>query len=242
MTIPKVIHYCWFGKKELPQSVINCINSWKKYCPDYEIKQWDESNFDIHKYDYTEEAYSKGKYAFVSDVARLDIIAREGGIYLDTDVELIKNIDKLLSYQAFMAMESENRVATGLGMGACKNHPFIIENLNEYKNRHFLLKNGKIDTTTCVTITSNLINKEYGKLSNQTAYFKDMVVYEPEVFCPLNLETNRLSISSNTLAIHHYDTTWKDGKDKFLKMKIKLRKFLGSNLYEKIKNIVKTHQ
>lgn len=242
MTIPKVIHYCWFGKKELPQSVINCINSWKKYCPDYEIKQWDESNFDVHKFLFTEEAYKCGKYAFVTDVARLEIISREGGVYLDTDVELLKNIDSLLESSSFMAMETVGRVNTGLGFGATKNHPFIIENLRAYYNRHFLLANGKLDTTSCVTVTTNLLEKRYGKLSNQTAYFKDMVVYEPKVFCPLNLETNRLSISSSTLAIHHYDATWKDGKDKFLKMKIKLRKFLGSNLYEKIKNIVKTHQ
>lgn len=242
MTIPKTIHYCWFGGKDLPDSVIKCIDSWKRYCPDYEIKQWDETNFDIHKYDYTEEAYSKGKYAFVSDVARLDIIAREGGIYLDTDVEIIKNIDKLLSYRAFMAMESENRVSTGLGMGACKNHPFIIENLNEYKNRHFLLKNGKIDTTTCVTITSNLINKEYGRLTNNTVNMANLTIFSTEVFNPFDFIKNKLNITDHTLAIHHYDATWKDGKDKFLKMKIKLRKFLGSNLYEKIKNIVKTHQ
>lgn len=237
--IPKVIHYCWFGKGELPDSVQRCISSWKKYCPDYEIKQWNESNFDIHMYQYAEEAYMHGKYAFVSDVARLEIIKNEGGIYLDTDVELLKNIDSLLKYPAFMAMETADRVATGLGFGATKNHPFIIQNLNQYKDRHFILSSGKADYTSCVTITTDLIHSKYGMLSNHTVNFEELIIFSSDVFCPFNLETDKLTITPETVAIHHYDATWKDKPDKFLKLKIKLRRIIGSRNYDYIKRVLK---
>jgi len=125
MSIPKIIHYCWFGNNELTQSALDCINSWKKYCPDYTIIRWDETNFDVNKYVFTKEAYEMKKWAFVSDVARLDIIYNNGGIYLDTDVELIRNIDSLLKDELFIGFENKEYVANGLGFGAVKGNEII---------------------------------------------------------------------------------------------------------------------
>lgn len=116
--IPKIIHYCWFGGGELPQMQKKCIESWKKFCPDYEIKEWNESNYDVHKVPYISEAYDAGKMAFVSDYARLDIIYKHGGIYLDTDVEIIKSLEPLLEHTCFLGAERDGIVATGLGFGA----------------------------------------------------------------------------------------------------------------------------
>lgn len=237
--IPKIIHYCWFGNNPLPENVRKCIASWEKYCPDFEIKQWNESNYDVNKYDYTREAYEKKKYAFVSDVARLDIVSNFGGIYLDTDVELIKPLNLFLDDKLFMGMETPGRIATGLGFGAIKGHHVIQENLAEYKNRSFILPNGSVDETSCVTITSNLLKKIYGRSFKSDTFTDDIRIYSPDVFCPFNFETNKLLLTDRTVAIHHYDATWKSGDDKFLRIKIKMRRILGSEVYDFVKSYFK---
>ncbi|TNU75055.1 glycosyltransferase family 32 protein, partial [Lactococcus cremoris] len=135
--IPKVIHYCWFGGQPLPESALKCIESWRRFCPDYEIKQWSEKNYDVNKIQYIKEAYQEKKFAFVTDVARLDIIWNEGGIYLDTDVELIKSLDELLYNSLYLGMERAGRVNTGLGFGAEVNHPIVRANLELYTNIPF---------------------------------------------------------------------------------------------------------
>ncbi|WP_312065996.1 glycosyltransferase family 32 protein [Leuconostoc lactis] len=234
-SIPKIIHYCWFGNNPLPENVRKCIASWEKYCPDFEIKQWNESNYDVNKYDYTREAYDKKKYAFVSDVARLDIVSNFGGIYLDTDVELIKPLTLFLDDKLFMGMELPGRISTGNGFGAIKGHHFIQKNLAEYKNRKFVLPNGHIDETSCVTITTNLLKKLYGLPFNNDTFVDDISIYSPDVFCPFNIETNKLLLTDRTVAIHHFDATWKSGDDKFLRIKIKLRRLLGSEFYDFVK-------
>lgn len=233
--IPKIIHYCWFGNNPLPEKVRKCIVSWEKYCPDFEIKQWNELTYDVNKYEYTREAYDKKKYAFVSDVARLDIVSHFGGIYLDTDVELIKPLDPFLYDNLFMGMEIPGRIATGLGFGAIKDHHFIQDNLAEYKNRSFVLPNGKLDETSCVTITTNLFKKKYDLSLKNDTFVDDIKIYSPDVFCPFNLEANKLVLTNRTVAIHHYDATWKSGDDKFLRIKIKLRRLLGSEFYDFVK-------
>ncbi|KRN31272.1 epso [Weissella halotolerans DSM 20190] len=222
----------------MPDSVKACIASWEKFCPDFEIKQWNEDNFDVNARAYTKEAYNAGKYAFVTDVARLAIIKNEGGVYLDTDVELIKPLDNLLAYSAFMGMETKGRVNTGLGFGAVKEHPFIIKNLAAYDNRHFLLPNGKFDETSCVTITTNLLNTQVN-LSDQTTRMDDMIIFEPAVFCPYDLMRDTLKITDKTVAIHHYDASWKDGKDNLIRLKMKLRRLLGSKFYDAMKAVIK---
>ena len=130
--IPKKIHYCWFGRNPKPKLAEKCISSWKKHCPDYEIVEWNEDNFDINKYSYAKYCLDNQKYAFLSDFARLIIVSEEGGIYFDTDVEIVRNFDDLLNNEAFYGFETNEYVATGLGFGAEKNHVTVNEMLKEY--------------------------------------------------------------------------------------------------------------
>ncbi|MFZ2647445.1 MAG: glycosyltransferase [Lactococcus chungangensis] len=229
--IPKVIHYCWFGGNPLPESAIKCIESWKKFCPDYEIKQWSEENYDINKIQYVKEAYQEKKYAFVTDVARLDIIYHEGGIYLDTDVEIIKSLDQLLDNSLYLGMETTGRVNTGLGFGAEPKHKFVKDNLNLYADIPF------VSNITCVTYTTNML-KRYGlRNRNELQQLETILVLPTEYLCPLILETNRLKITENTYSIHHYDMSWKDKKDRLIRFKIMLRRWLGDFLYDKMKQL-----
>ena len=131
--IPKIIHYCWFGRNPLPKTAEKCIRSWKKYCPDYEIIRWDESNFDVNCNEYCREMYEQEKWAFLTDYVRLRVVYENGGIYLDTDVEVIKPLDDLLHNSAYMGLETTDKVATGLGFGAERNHWFIGENMKYYE-------------------------------------------------------------------------------------------------------------
>jgi mannosyltransferase OCH1-like enzyme len=229
--IPKVIHYCWFGGNPLPETAIKCIESWKKFCPDYEIKQWSEENYDINKIQYVKEAYQEKKYAFVTDVARLDIIYHEGGIYLDTDVEIIKSLDQLLDNSLYLGMETTGRVNTGLGFGAEPKHKFVKDNLNLYADIPF------VSNITCVTYTTNML-KRYGlRNRNELQQLGTILVLPTEYLCPLILETNRLKITENTYSIHHYDMSWKDKKDRLIRFKIMLRRWLGDFLYDKMKQL-----
>ena len=144
--IPKIIHYCWFGGKEKPQSAIKCINSWKKFFPDYEIKEWNESNFDVHSIPYTHDAYEAKKYAFVSDYARFWILYRYGGLYFDTDVEVIRPMDDLIAKGSFMGCEIDHgenySVAAGLGLAVVPGHPLYKQFLDIYATLPFFLENG----------------------------------------------------------------------------------------------------
>lgn len=146
--IPKKIHYCWFGGNPKPEIIETCIASWHAFCPDWEIVEWNESNYDVSAYPYMQEAYEAKKWAFVSDVARLDIVAKHGGVYLDTDVELLAPIDELVQQDAFYIFETERNIATGLGFGAAAGHPTVTAMLRYYEGRSFL-KNGKPDLTPC---------------------------------------------------------------------------------------------
>ncbi len=138
--IPKIIHYCWFGGSELPEVAQECIASWKKYCPDYEIKRWDESNYDVEKNQYTREAYLNKKWAFLTDYARLDILYNEGGVYMDTDVKIIKPITPLINQGAFMAFEQRGRVNTGIGFACEPGNTIVGENKRYYENKNFVIK------------------------------------------------------------------------------------------------------
>ena len=139
MTIPRKIHYCWFGKGELPDLAVYCINSWKKYCLDYEIVRWDESNSDLSSCNFVIEAYRQKKWAFVSDYIRLKVIAEHGGIYLDIDVELLKSLDGLLELDSFMGFEESRPyyVNSGLGFGAGKNNENIKKLMDSYEQVSF---------------------------------------------------------------------------------------------------------
>lgn len=251
MTIPKVIHYCWFGHNPLPESVETCIASWRKLCPDYEIKRWDESNFDVSQHPYTRAAYEAKKYAFVSDVARLQILHDEGGFYLDTDVELLQSLDSLREHSLVLPLETKSTLNTGLGFGAEPNHPFLKFNLLAYKHRSFVKDNGNYDLTSCVTITTDVLksfpepwrklNQELKthvpgqKLTLRDSLFT-LTVLPMEFMAPINLETGKMTLTPHTISIHHYDATWQDHKPRFVGLKIKLRRLLGSRLYDAIKD------
>ena len=207
--IPKVIHYCWFGHNPLPESMEQCLNSWKKYCPDYEIKCWDESNFDVSESLFCYQAYEAKKYAFVTDYARLKIIYEEGGIYLDTDVELIRSLDTLLDNQLFFGAEGIANVATGLGFGAVPKHPVVEENLRIYTNLSFIDAEGQIIAKNCPYYT-NQICRKYGIEFPITQIQQTdlMTVYPNEYFNPYDWKNNIVNITTNTFSIHHYAATW----------------------------------
>lgn len=205
--IPKIIHYCWFGGKPLPKLAQKCINSWKKYCPEYEIIEWNEENFDLNYNDYVKEAYQAKKWAFVSDVARLYALVNYGGIYMDTDVEIIKPIDDLLEYEALSGFESDTQIPTGL-MACEKGNKMFEEFLEDYKNDHFLKKDGSLDMTTNVTrITNKCLG--YGLVPNNTLQcINGFTLLPKEYLCPKDYVSNELIITENTYTIHHFNGSW----------------------------------
>lgn len=158
--IPKIIHYCWFGNNPKPDIVKRCIASWEKYCQGWEIKEWNESNFNVESMPYIKEAYDQKKYAFVSDVARLQIVYQAGGVYLDTDVELLGSIEFLLENEAFFAFESNRNINTGLGFGATENHEAIKKMLEHYKEKHFIVDN-KMCLVPCPAGNSENLSQLY---------------------------------------------------------------------------------
>lgn len=207
--IPKKIHYIWFGGKPLPKEVKKCINSWKKYCPDYEIIEWNESNYDLEKNEYVKKAYEQKKYAFLADYVRLDVIYEHGGIYLDTDVELIKNLDNLLENDGYIGMEEIGTINTGQGFGAKKHHPFIKENKEYYEKNKFWDSNGNFEKVICVEITTKLLKAHGLKEINKMQKIANMKIFPVEYFCPIVMGTNKLKITKNTYSIHHFAATWK---------------------------------
>ena len=156
--IPKTIHYCWFGGNPKPEIIEKCIASWEKYCPDWEIIEWNESNYDVTRTPYTKEAYESKKWAFVTDVARLEIVHRYGGVYLDTDVELFCSLDTVADCEAFYIYETDRNIATGLGFGAVAGHFTLEEMLKEYEGRHFVV-NGKMDLSPCPAKNTEALRK-----------------------------------------------------------------------------------
>lgn len=210
MKIPKVIHYCWFGENQISEEYKKCILSWKKYCPDYKIKEWNEDNFDIHSNKYVEEAYNAKKYAFVTDYVRLYALYTEGGIYMDTDVEVLKPLDRFLDESAFSSFESNDMIPTGI-MGAEKENVWIKDLLDEYKDLRFIKEDGTFDTTTNVIRITNLTVNKYG-LIQKSSYqkLKDGIVtiYPFDYFCPKDWKTGKINLTENSYTIHHFSGSW----------------------------------
>ena len=231
MSIPKVIHYCWFGKGELPKLAKKCIRSWQKYCPDYQIICWNEDNFDISSNRYMKEAYEAGKWAFVSDYARLQIIYEQGGIYLDTDVELLKPLDHLLNAKGFMGFDEKGIVATGLGFGAEAGNPIIGEFLKDYRDISFYLADGSMDLTPCPDRNTQALERLGMDMKNTNQTFLDTVFLPKEYLCPMDYCTGKKTITKNTCSIHHYCATW---TSKVTKRTTRLKRILGVKLYNKI--------
>lgn len=207
-TIPKKIHYCWFGRGKKSKETLNYIASWRKYCPDYEIIEWNEDNFDISCNPYVKEAYDAKKYAFVSDYVRLYVLYNFGGIYMDTDVELIKNLDEFLSLPAFSGIENSNMISTGI-MASCKKNKWLKLLLDNYQDRHFLLANGEYDLTTNVVFITNLTVKKYNiKLNDSYQNLGDVVIYPSYYFSPKDHDTGLINLTKETVCIHHFSGSW----------------------------------
>lgn len=214
--IPKKIHYCWFGRNPLPEEFQQYLLSWEKYCPDYEIIRWDETNFPIEECnDYVKEAASKDKWAFISDYARLKIIYEEGGIYLDTDVELLKPLDDLLNNYSFFGFEPPfYQINTGVGFGSESKNPLLKEILNIYDNIHFIKEDGSLNQTTCVQHTNNILTKLGLKNENRIQVINNNTFYPTDYFCPINWIDGTVRTTDNTYSIHHYSYSWASKEDK----------------------------
>lgn len=229
--IPKVIHYCWFGKNPLPPIALKCIESWMKYCPGYEINRWNEDNFDVDSIQYTKQAYQANKMAFVSDYARFEILYKHGGIYFDTDVELLRPIDDLIFEYGFMGFENLKGVAPGLGFAMKKKNSICKQLIDEYKKLSFLNPDGSNNYTTVVTITTDVLLQRGLILNNEKQLIEDIYIYPTEYFSPKNIDTKITNITQNTYSIHHYDGSWAEPYDKQAGERgVYLKKFLGNIL------------
>jgi mannosyltransferase OCH1-like enzyme len=213
--IPKIIHYCWFGGKTLPELALKCIESWRKYLPDYEIREWNESNFDVNINQFTYEAYTLKQYAFVSDFARFWILYNYGGLYFDIDVELINPLDDIIAQGAFVGMEPPYKkkkglwgVNPGLGIGGEKGNLIFKMMLDLYVKKHFVNLRGSYSGTV-VKFFSEIVNKiGYVMDEKGIAHLKNISIYPQDYFCPINYFSGKMSITQNTRSIHHYAATW----------------------------------
>lgn len=223
--IPKIIHYCWFGRNPKPDLAVKCIESWKKYFPNYEIKEWNEDNWDVNCCSYVSEAYKARKWAFVSDYARFDILYRYGGVYFDTDVEVIKPMEDILNAGSFMGMEegrlvdlvsasnsqdyfSTGKVNPGLGMAAAPGLKLFGEIIDQYKRRHFQIGENKYDVSTVVEFVTGIIIRKKIEMHGNIASCEGINIYGKDYFCPKDYITGELNISANTRTIHHYTASW----------------------------------
>lgn len=210
--IPKIIHYCWFGGKKLPMDVVKCIESWKKICPDYKIVRWDESNFNVYENEFTKDAYENKAWAFVSDYARLKIIYDNGGIYLDTDVELVKKLDHLLSYSCYVGIQqSELLCATGLGFGAEKGNPIIKEMLEQYNDLKFNEENK--EQIACPILNHEVLKRRGYVYSEEATIIDNVLVLPPKYLDPIAPGKGmKLLTCDETISIHHYSASWMNKK------------------------------
>lgn len=211
--IPKTIHYCWFGKNPLPVEYQKYIESWKKYCPEFEIIEWNEDNFDIKSNQYCYEAYKAHKWAFVSDYARLKIIYDHGGIYLDTDVELVKSLRPIIEDGfGYIGFQNYEQVNTGIGFAAERNNSCIEAMLDAYDIRNFELNNGSFDLTPCpVSNTVALLHcgLRTGKDAASKVQILDRIRVLPvDYLNPQDVDTGKIAITTNTYSIHHYSGSW----------------------------------
>lgn len=215
--IPKKIHYCWFGRGEKPKLALKCIASWKKFCPDYEIIEWNEDNFDVNCCRYVKEAYEAKKYAFVSDYARYWILYENGGMYFDTDVELIRSIDDIVDRGSFMGCETDGRihdavavaeVNPGLGIAAAPGLDIYKEILEYYHTLNFIMSDGSMNTKTVVTYTTEILLKHGMKHIKGIQQVDGIWIYPKEYFNPRNNNTGELELTENTRSIHWYSMSW----------------------------------
>ena len=237
LEIPNKIHYCWFGKNPLSPLALKCLDSWRRFFPDYEIVKWNESNFDVNGCAYIREAYRAEKWAFVSDYARFAILYEHGGIYFDTDVEVIRPMDDIIASGPFMGAEKLvpgelPRVAPGLGLGAEPGHDLYKEIIDQYENSHFIKPDGSCDLLNNVVVRTTAVLARHGlKSSGELQNVAGINIYPKEYFSPKDVETHELVITPNTRTIHHYDASWAEWYEKAADVRgIRLKKFFGKKL------------
>lgn len=242
--IPKIIHYCWFGRNPLPELAVMCIESWKKYFPDYEIKEWNEDNFDVNIIPYTAEAYQAKKFAFVSDYARFWILYHYGGLYFDTDVEVIRPMDNIVNQGSFMGCEKDASikegsipsVAPGLGLGCENKHPLYAEILDEYANLHFVDNSGNLNLKTVVEYVTEVLCMHGLRSISGIQCVDGIFIYPKEYFCPIDFETKERIDTINTYTVHHYAASWHGRKEKIQRF---LLHTIGKNNIKKLMSLWK---
>lgn len=216
--IPKIIHYCWVGGNPKPQSVLYCIESWKRCCPDYEIREWNETNYDFTKNEYMRQAYEVKKWGFVPDYARLDIVYEHGGIYLDTDVEMVRSFDHLLENECFFGFEDtgdgENFVNCGHGFGAVPHHEAVKHARDLYEHLSFVNVDGSLNLLASPYYTTQSLRQRGLVQENRDQELSDVQVYASDVLCPKNFRTGKLHQTARTVSIHHFSASWVDEKIK----------------------------
>ena len=206
--LPKIIHYCWFGRGEKPVLAQKCIDSWRKFCPDFEICEWNEDNCDYLAMPFMMEAYAAKKYAFVSDVMRLIVLEQYGGVYFDTDVELVRDLAPLLDDEGFIGFENDQYVNSGQGIAAMPHHPVVQAMIEEYRKLHFANADGTINAVGCPHLNTDVMER-YGLVRNgKEQRVAGIHVYPAEFFNPLDSVTGKLTKTENTYSIHWYSMSW----------------------------------
>lgn len=235
--IPKKIHYCWFGRGQMPELAINCIGSWKKYLPGYELILWNEDNFDINCNHYVKEAYEAKKYAFVTDYVRLYALYHHGGIYMDTDVEVLKPLDHFLVHRAFTGCENEKLCVTGI-MASEQYHNWIKKLLNDYQDKKFLFTDGSYNTKPNTQMITEITTMKFGwEKENRYQVLKDdLNIYPFDFFCAKDWRDGKLYITDNTVTVHHFSGSWHTKTDKF---KNKIINLIGPRTTKLIVNLKK---
>lgn len=234
--IEKKIHYCWFGRGKLPKKAKRCIASWKKYCSDYEIIEWNEDNFDINMNPYTKMCYEQKKYAFLTDYVRLVVIEKHGGIYFDTDVEVIRSFDDLLDCNAFFGFENNEYIATGLGFGSEASNYVVRQMILEYEQ----LLDGKHDFIPCPKLNTDALLKLGLRQNGEKQNIFGVNIYPIDYFNPLNNNTGVLNITENTYSIHRYSMSWLTPTRR-LRSKITrpMHRFFGEDCFKQFKKLMK---
>jgi hypothetical protein len=246
--IAKTINYCWFGGSPLGDKELACIESWRKFLPGYEIVRWDESNWDVRCCDYVSEAYDVGKWAFVSDYARFDILYRHGGLYFDTDVELIRPIDDILERGPFMGFETDwsdyadGTVAPGLGLAANPGLGLYRAILDSYRDDHFVKSDGSLDETTIVTRTTSVLLERGLERRPGIQEVDGVWLYPSEYFNPKDFLTGEVHVTENTRSIHHFSMSWYTPleKERYEAMSRMLKRGMGRRRAEVLSKLVAT--
>ena len=232
--IPKIIHYCWFGRGEKPELAKKCIASWRKFCPDFEIREWNEDNCDYLAMPFMAEAYAAKKYAFVSDVMRLIVLEQYGGVYFDTDVEVLRDITPLLNDEGFIGFENDRYVNSGQAMAMAAHQPVVQVMIEEYKKLHFVKPDGSIAPVGCPHLNTDVLERFGLERNGQEQVVAGIHVYPADWFNPLDSTTGKLNKTPNTYSIHWYSMSW---LPKRVRLKAKLgrilRRVLGTGKQDK---------